>query len=803
VARPVLSRLWLIALVASGCYSIEYQPCKLRCGAGDSCPAELTCRADQFCHRPDESALCSDDLGVGDDLDGADFSGVDLAGSDLPPTARYRQLAVSREAAHQAHTCGIREDDSLWCWGSNVSGQLGTVGSPDHSGVAVPVGPAGVRWLTVSAGDGNNCGIQVAPGAQKGSLWCWGALIGQSAPQPLTQIGGFSDWKVIDVGQFHVCGIREESAATSSLWCWGLNDDGQLGDGTLMNRSAPVQAAVSSGVTQWTAVSTGHSHTCAIDAAKKVWCWGDDFYQQVGDGMVDGGAPPAGFPNTSRAPTAVLPGADRIGAGDFHSCAITAHLLSCWGDDRYGQSGGTGQRAWPMPVDSNLDWNELAVGDYRTLGVRAGGLLYAFGANDFGELGRGTFGGATQPAPISGSGWSAPATGEGHSCALQSGVASCWGKNSWGELGLGHAANQLLPVKTGGFVDWLKVSVAEAHACGIRGMTGGQGLGTLWCWGANPYGQLAPGGGPPSYTPRQVTTGGFTDWFEVEAGNTFTCALRGSSPVNGGALYCFGSADGSGGATPAAPQVGTAGDWIRLAAGSDHACGIRHDGSLWCWGRNIEGQCGLGPTGDFAAPTQVASAFTLPWSEISASSNSTCGINGGELYCWGDAWSANTPKKIGTATNWTTVAAAADHVCGTRGSSVLYCAGAGGSGQLGDGQFQTSATPVQAGLDNDWDYLVDGKLDGGGGWGCGISLAGKLRCWGYGADGELGSGGFDNLGVPTEIGTGGGPWLSVSAGETAGCAIGSAGLWCWGENDYGILGDGDGAQSLPVLVVDP
>ena len=130
------------------------------------------------------------------------------------------------------HSCGIRNDDSLWCWGSNGFAQ--------------------------ASGDGTTSNGLVTP----------------------VRVGS-GTWKTVRAGGFYTCAIRTDS----TLWCWGYNIFGQLGDGSIADRSTPVHI----GTATWIALSAGGKHTCGIQADRSLWCWGDNREGQVGNGTTNEG----------------------------------------------------------------------------------------------------------------------------------------------------------------------------------------------------------------------------------------------------------------------------------------------------------------------------------------------------------------------------------------------------------------------------------------------------------------------------------------------------------------------------------
>lgn len=290
------------------------------------------------------------------------------------------------------HTCAVRSTGALYCWGVDSSGQLGD-GSASTTPVGAPqlVAGAVTDWRSVSAGESHTCALR-----KVGRLYCWGTdLNGQlgtgAARQDRavpTQIAGRrTDWKQLSAGPHHTCALRTAGRA----FCWGFNGGGQLGTGSTTGISG-TPTEVAGGRTDWAALEAGSSHTCALRTSGRLFCWGDDSFGQLGDGAAGG---------TRGRPGQVIGGARdwaRVAAGGLHTCAVkTSGRTYCWGIDFYGELGDGEPRsdsAQPVQLAGGAtDWRLLHTGSGRhTCAVTSAHRLYCWGSNDVWQLGTSTSG---------------------------------------------------------------------------------------------------------------------------------------------------------------------------------------------------------------------------------------------------------------------------------------------------------------------------------------------------------------------------------------------------------------------------
>jgi alpha-tubulin suppressor-like RCC1 family protein len=644
---------------------------------------------------------------------------------------------VVQVTAGSFYTCALKRDTTVWCWGKNSSGQLGN-GATTDSSTPTPVATLGPTVAEVAAGSMQTCARKV-----DGTLWCWGfgnfadgtGWIGHITPTQVTGLG--SAVAGISMGQSHFCARKTDG----SLWCWGWNAAGQLGDGSTVDRSTPVEVtALGHAVSE---ISTGSQATCARKTDGTLWCWG----------WRSGGPTPTQVASL---------GADvvAVSAGGNHACACKADgTLWCWGGNGDGQlgDGSTRYRDTPAKVAAALGFLHVAAGLDFTCAIRVGATL------------------------------------------------SCWGENLVGQLGIGMPAVQVTPLA----VARLGTDVAQLSA-GNRSFCARKTDGSAWCWGDNLAGQ--PDDGPTGYRPSpvEVVALGHSVAQVASGWGGATCAL-----LTDGGVWCWGSISNASGNFDARPVpfevAGLPTNIAEVAVGWAHACARADDGALWCWGRNDNGQLGDGSNAYFRdTPVQVSALAGLV-AEVSTTGTHTCARSiDGMLWCWGSNDSGElgdgtttdsaTPLKVAPlGANVRQVSTSpGGHTCARLTDGTAWCWGRNDSGQLGDSTTSQSATPVQvSGL------ASAVAISAGASHTCARTSDGSAWCWGDNQVGQLGNGMTGQRAletIPVRIAPLGTEVVEVCAGTGATCAREKdGGIWCWGARAYGLMGDGDlGLVSSPV-----
>ncbi|MEZ4256544.1 MAG: hypothetical protein R3A78_12680 [Polyangiales bacterium] len=358
---------------------------------------------------------------------------------------------------------------------------------------------------SVALGSKHSCAL-----SRGGQVYCWGSNfsseLGQGVPaeeleqswMPLPLDLPTDDARMLTSRGNTSCLLhfgREYS-------CWGTNQAGQFGDGedsTTYSLPEPQYVATPQFVQQTfdlQTLSLGSGHGCTLAADARVWCWGLNSVGQLGRGT----APP--METDSREPVPepmVIDGPWRVvdAGGEVHSCAIDAEgVLWCFGGNVAGQLGrGNGSPSpavEPVPCDDPAcpsAWDKLAVGYFHNCAIGTDESLWCWGGNTNGQVGDGTMGGERTDIVnvLPGMRWAFVATGRSQSCAIEAEHSDlyCWGGGGKGQLGTGTRLGSSSPVKVpSGAAPWTSMSLGDEHSCAVRAD------GSLWCWGNNEHGEV-------------------------------------------------------------------------------------------------------------------------------------------------------------------------------------------------------------------------------------------------------------------------------------------------------------------------
>ena len=695
----------------------------------------------------------------------------------------YTQLS-----AGGSHSVAISTDGTVWAWGNNADGQLGLADTINRSspvqitslpGTYTGVSAGGMHTLALNSagqifGFGDNAYYQVGYTSPTGvvpasdarafiktndySLWLWGrndigqlgnnSVISRSSPVQITTIAADSYIQVStapDTFNTHTLGIR----TNGSLYGWGYNAFGQLGQSDSLNRSSPVQIATGS----WLQVAAGLSHSIAIKNDGTLWGWGLNSSGQAG-----------------------LLSWIQVASGNSHTLVLRSDgQLFGYGLNTSGQlaDGTVVSRSSPVQIGSGKVFTKITAGQNVSAGILNDNRLFVWGAGTAGQLGDGTVVNKSSPVAVAGS-WVYISASDYMLGYNTSNGLYAWGLNSSGQLGINDTINRSSPVQIGSN-DALSALVVSAGQTSAKINNDG----TLFTWGNNNIGQLGLNDTINRSNPVQVS-GSF---MSVSSGyDGHTLAIDSNYNLFAWGLntsYQLGLViDNLNRSSPV--QIGTD-SWASVHAGVSYSMGRTISNTLVGWGSNSFGQIGNSPT--------------VVWSKVVSNNYSTYSLHSdGTLWAWGD----NTYGDLGVndtlfrsspvqvpGGSFTNVIANGSGAFAIKNDGTLFTWGRNNLGQLGINNTLNRSNPVQI-LGS---YTqISGNLTGGM---FAIDSDGKLYGWGTNSTYQLGLGDTINRSSPVQVSADNLSYIQVSAGVSHTLAITNTnGLYVWGSDsvNYGYLG---------------
>ncbi|MBX7209167.1 MAG: M36 family metallopeptidase [Verrucomicrobiaceae bacterium] len=641
------------------------------------------------------------------------------------------QFAKVVAGSNGSNTFAIRADGTLWSWG--ITGSSGALADNTTDGRLTPtqVGTAS-NWAEVSQNGTSGLALR-----SDGTLWAWGLnLNGQlgdgttSTKTAPTQIG-IASWSKIAMGSAFSAAIQ----TNGTLWLSGSNTSGQLGDGTTTQRTSFAQIGTA---TNWVSVACGASHTLAVNSLGELWAWGANTSSQLGDGTT------------------------------------TASLV-------------------PVRIGTASDWASVAAVQSSSYAIKTTGTLWAWGLNSTGQLGDGTTTIKTIPTQIgTDTTWTQIVAGANNAAGRKSdGTLWIWGNNAGGQFGNGTTTSVFSPVQYGTTNDWTMITLGVNHATALRAD------GSMWTAGES-------NGGTTGVWPRALAlaAANTSTWNQVTGMGFAFHAIRSDNT-----LWAFGTGSngnlgtGSFSDARAPTQIGTLTDWKQVSEGTgSSALAVKTTGTLWAWGNNNSSQLGDGTTTTRSSPVQIGTA--TDWKQVAAGGSHTIAITtGGTLWAWGNnssgqhgdgtTTSKTVPTQIGALTTWNKIAAGSSHCLAIKTDGTLWAWGLNSNGQLGDGSNTQRTTPVQVGTATNWTEIFCGFFHS-----LALRSDGTLWTWGLGTSGQLGSGATTSRNAPVQVGTDTN-WAKITAGQNSTVAIKTDGsIWVCGQNNFGQCGLGTNTNVL-------
>ena len=581
------------------------------------------------------------------------------------------------------------------------------------------------------------------------------------------QVSGLSNVKQIDAGAWHALALKKDG----TVWAWGYNGDGQLGDGTNIDKLTPVQV---SGLTGVMAIACGSFHSLAIKNDGTVWAWGWNSNGQIGDGTIIGKNTPV--------QVSLISGAIGIAGGDFHSLAVKNDgTVSTWGRNDEGQLGVNDltDRLAPVSLTTFNSATDVAAGAEHSMVRTSEGNIWTSGHNAEGELGDGTNTRRQAFVLAGGTGFTDVKTisSGGYHCIVfrKNGTLWAWGYDADSEVGDGLSYDKWSPIQVLGLSYACRAEAGYASSYTLRSD------GTVWGWGYNGYGQLGDTTGGDRYTP--IRTGIYNN--AIDAAGSLNNIFKDMVAVSS-----FGTDEGGAGL---------------------FAIFLKADGTVWSVGRNTEGQLGDTSTVNKSTPVQVGVVFNNVVAIAAGGYHALALKSDGTVWGWG--WNGDgelgdgtvvtprtLPQRVGGGVNFKDViaiAAGPRHSLFLKSDGTVWACGLNERGQLGDGTRNPETTPIMVNGLNDVRAITAGGRHS-------LAIKSDGLAFGWGSDdwGQLATGSTgDKLSATPVMGGIFSNIVYIAASNYGSFFVQANGaLWSTGRNYEGELGDGQNYPSRLTIV---
>jgi len=634
-----------------------------------------------------------------------------------------------------------------------------------------------------------------------GRAWAWGGnssgQIGDnsitSRCSPVSVRGTTRTFIKISAGFTFTTAIDKNGRA----WAWGLNNVGQLGDNSTLDKCTPVSVAGS--VKTFYEISS-YSHTLAIDGTGQVWAWGSNSAGQLGDNTI----------LSKRTPVSIL-GARKtfckISTGESHSVGLDRNgAVWCWGNNGSGRLGNNDatqvSRLTPVAIcGTTKTFCQIYAGGTTSYGIDKNGRLWGWGTNSSGQIGNNSTGFALTPVSILGTVKTFCKISAGTSYALaldKNGRAWGWGFNGGGNIGDNSATQRNTPVSVRGAIKTFcdisaGINGSAPHSLAID-RSGG-----IWAWGSATAGVLGNNKLILSRNTPVSVLGTAKTFCRVSGGSINGVVIDKNGRVwnwGSGGIGQLGNNDLINQYTPVS-ICGAVKTFCTIDFGSNFTIAIDKNGRAWGWGGNGSGVLGDNSITSKITPVSVAGAVKT-FCKISANTHTMALDRYGRAWGWGNNFTGQlgdfsntsrlTPVSVaGAAKTFCEIAAGNGHTLGIDRYGKLWTWGFNGNGQLGDNTISSQRTPIAVGGTNKTFCKISGGLN------YSVALDRYGRAWGWGVNNSGQIGNNSQISQRTPVSVQGAPktFCSILAGERHTIAIDKNGrLWAWGRGDGGDLGIG-------------
>ena len=805
-------------------------------------------RADDFATQPDLKGYWPMDKGLGTSAtelsngNNGTFQSS-AAWNDAGALSLFRMMDdISQTSSGMSHNLALKEDGTVWAWGSNHSGQLGD-GTNIQRVSPVLVEDAAGNYLQgftqVSAGFFHSLGLK-----DDGTVWAWGhnyhsqlGIDGVEFRTHAAQVPGLVNITAIETRSNFNLALKNDG----TVWAWGRNEKGQLGDGTTTNSFTPVQvqAQTTSGYLEnIVAIAAGHQHGVVLLQDETVMTWGANDFHQLGDGTTTDRAIADRLKDQT---DTVITGIIGIDAGLSHTLALEKinNNILAWGNNDFGQLGdsaATGERPSLVKNESDIPINgiqNISAGYHHGMAWKADNSALIWGRNDRGQLGDGTVVDNPVPQTVVGEDQN-PVTvlsisaGHSHTTALISdNTVFSWGLNTSGQLGNGSTELR----------DISQIDFSFQTAFAVKKD------GTAWAWGFNhdTYYSLGMGHTQELNTPTQMK--GINNTGNLENVKTIsTLHWNGLALFEDGQVCSWGQNDygqcGNGTTTTLQyphyvkdeNNTSTLTDIIDIAAGYQHSIALKNDNTIRTWGDNSSGELGIGNSTQSTYPVWPTITDVQA---ISAGTGFSVALKtDGTVWSWGspshvlgrdhNIVSHQIPGQVqgmngtGVLEEIIAISTGYHHTLALNDDGTVWTWGTNDKGQLGNNSTVNTGQPVQV-LRPDGGGLLQEIIAINAGFYHSMALRqdGTIFAWGYNNSGQLGnnpsgSKPYPNqlAPVPVEYATAQGILgriVALGCGLESSYALDEDGsLWAWGSNGVGELGVGDiapGGSLVPLRIL--
>jgi alpha-tubulin suppressor-like RCC1 family protein len=698
-------------------------------------------------------------------------------------------------------------------WGFNGDGRIGDNSTTVKTQPIVLSGdPVVIDWLQLSGGGSHSLGIREVALTCSGVAFSWGSNdVGQlgdntktNRSSPVSVVGGISDWCQVSAGFCHSLGLR----SNGTVWAWGCNEYGRLGDNTTVNKSSPV--SIVGGFNDWCQVSAGRAHNVGVRSNGTAWSWGFGSNGELGN-LPNGSVIPSFF---SSPVSAALGFSDWccISTGISHTVGLRSNGTAwAWGYDGCGRLGdnifSTNCLGSPVSVVGGItDWTSLSAGRNHTTGLRSNGRIFSWGVNNVGQLGDNTVAFKDCPVQLSGetTDWCLISAGGEHSLGLKcNGTLWAWGNGCLGQLGNNLSGSTLCrssPVSVvGGITNWCQISAGTCHNLAVRCD------GTAWSWGNNDLGELGNNTKRSRSSPIQVGYL-FTEDESIYSVSDIPNSLLGPASLSSSTTPTNGNNNNGfwalfppwnvkfGGVSYSVIYVGT-NSYITFTAGSTLGTGLSASNPALP-------KIMVGAADQSAQRIYFGTEGTAPnrtYRIRFEGSVTTSGTLGSPTLLWEITFYENELDRIDLHTSNTNTVTPGRIIGvyasnGVRWDSTITSV-TGGAYRL-EGFFSTFNV-IDEGF-TDWCQVAAGNKHS-----LGIRTNGSLWSWGQNTIGALGDGTTVNRSSPVSVVGGITDWCQIKTSCQLSVALRCNGsLWSWGSNCHGQIGDDTVVdKSSPVSVV--